>query len=63
MRGIFIKDMYLPEHCGVCPLALLNAFGERRCFGTDSDVTEYDSNGWSGGRRENCPMSERDLEE
>ena len=58
MSGIFIKDMWLPEHCGACPLAMLNGYGERRCFVTDSTVTEFDSNGWPGGRSGDCPMIE-----
>ena len=58
MAGLFIKDMYLPEHCGECPLALLNSYGERFCFVTDADVTRCD--GWVETRHGNCPMEERE---
>ncbi len=58
MSGLFIKDMSLPEHCGKCPLALLNGWGERYCFVTDHDVTACD--GWTYNRHSECPMEERE---
>lgn len=62
MQGIFIKDMSLPEYCSKCPFAVLDNFGDRHCYITDYDVTNYD--GWCyNDRHEDCPMSERDLED
>lgn len=58
MSGIFIKDMSLPEHCGQCPLALLNGWGERHCFVTDSNVTGNAT--WAEDRPGDCPMEERE---
>lgn len=57
MSGIFIKDMFLPAHCGACPLALLDSYGYRSCYVTDSDVTRlavYEE------RSGDCPMEERE---
>lgn len=61
MSGIFIKDMWLPEHCGKCPLALLDGYGERKCFVTESDVTGNAT--WAGDRASDCPMREMDVED
>ena len=56
MAGVIIKDMWLPEHCGKCPMALLNAYGDRRCFITDSNVTNNAT--WAEERHDRCPMVE-----
>lgn len=58
MSGIFIKNMWMPEHCGKCPMALLDGYGERHCYVTDTCVTNCD--GWTYNRSEDCPLEERD---
>ena len=58
MSGLFIKDMSLPMHCGLCPLALLDVWGYRKCFITESDVTGHAT--WMECRSGDCPMEERE---
>ena len=57
MSGIFIKNMFMPRHCGRCPLALLDGYGDRVCFITESDVTSNAT--WLEERPNDCPMEER----
>jgi hypothetical protein len=59
MTGVFIKDMFMPGHCGRCPMALLNHYGERTCFITESDVT--DNATWIEDRPDDCPMREMEV--
>ena len=58
MSGLFIKDMCLPQHCGECPFALLDHYGYRRCYVTESNVT--DNATWAEDRPGDCPMEERE---
>lgn len=58
MSGLFVKDMYMPECCGVCPMSLLDGYGERRCYVTDSMVTKFDS--YYNERSGDCPLEERE---
>ena len=58
MSGIFISEMIIPEHCGVCPLSILNSYGERECFVTECKVTNEAT--YLTERHERCPMEEID---
>ena len=54
--SVKIKDMYLPDSCVVCPLCLLNSYGNGRfCFATGK---EFDINRDSYDRYDDCPMEE-----
>lgn len=51
-----IKDMYIPESCKRCPMAVMTPqYGERRCFVTDSIVDDAD---YCYERHPECPMEE-----
>ena len=54
--SVKIKGMYLPENCLLCPLCILNDYGERVCYATANiRITEFDV---IYSRNENCPMEE-----
>lgn len=52
--AVIIKNMTVPDSCALCPLAILNTYGERYCYAIERNVTAYAT--WLGGRYEECPM-------
>lgn len=59
--SVKIKGMNIPDSCLVCPLCLLNQYGnERYCFATGRITDTYLE---SYTRADECPMEEVDDNE
>lgn len=59
--AVIIKHMSVPDSCRECPLAIMDVYGQKYCYPIEQNVTAYAT--WLGGRYEECPMRDTEMED